>query len=200
MSWWENYKADLKRYILTPEEKTFKNCLLILFFHEELWFLFWFRLGQWSRQDCNVPVLRPVLNIITRVMHRLVCLITGIDIDFSTKIGKGLYIGHSGKIVINGSASLGEYCNISTGNILGVAGRGESRGVPVIGSRVYIAPGAKLIGKITIGNDCAIGANAVVTKSFVDKSVIVGIPGKMINMDGSEDFIESYKNCHLEGG
>lgn len=198
MSWWENYKADLKRYILTPEEKTFKNCLRILFFNEELWFLFWFRVGQWSRQECNVPIVKSLLNVITRIMHRLIGLITGIDIDFSTKIGKGLYIGHSGKIVINCAAELGEYCNISTGNVIGVSGRGVRRGVPKIGSRVYIAPGAILIGDITIGSDCAIGANSVVTKNFPDNSVIVGIPARMINMNGSSDFIESYNNSHLK--
>ena len=58
--------------------------------------------------------------------------------------------------------------------IIGAAGRGERRGFPVLGDRVYVAPGAKLIGPITVGNDVAVGANAVVTKDVADRAVVGG--------------------------
>jgi maltose O-acetyltransferase len=43
-----------------------------------------------------------------------------------------------------------------------------------IGSNTFILPGVK------IGNNCVVGANAVVTKSFPDNSVIGGVPAKLI--------------------
>jgi len=46
------------------------------------------------------------------------------------------------------------------------------------------------MGNITIGNNVAIGANAVVTKSFGDNSVIAGIPAKLLSSDGIEGYIE----------
>jgi serine O-acetyltransferase len=63
------------------------------------------------------------------------------------------------------------------------------RGSPTIGDRVYVGSGARLIGRITIGNDVAIGANAVVTKNLPDNAVAVGVPAKIISYEGSKDFV-----------
>lgn len=54
------------------------------------------------------------------------------------------------------------------------------RGVPKIGDNCYIAAGARIIGGVEIGNNCVIGVNAVVTKSFPDNCIIAGIPAKVI--------------------
>jgi serine O-acetyltransferase len=59
----------------------------------------------------------------------------------------------------------------------------------VIGNRVYIGPGAKLFGGIKVGDNVAIGANAVVTKDLPENAVAVGVPAKIINYNGSADFI-----------
>ncbi len=56
---------------------------------------------------------------------------------------------------------------------MGVSGKGEKRGVPIIGDNVYIAPGAKIFGKIKIGNNVKIGANAVVYKNIPDNAIVV---------------------------
>lgn len=81
--------------------------------------------------------------------------------------GKGLSIAHIGTIVINGSASLGDFCRLHTCVNIGTAG-GKVSKTPVIGNRVYIGPGAKLFGDITIADGIAIGANSVVNKSFLN--------------------------------
>ena len=60
----------------------------------------------------------------------------------------------------------GENCNISHGVTLGIADRGKNEGGPTIGDNVYIGPGAKIIGNVTVGNYAAIGANAAVTKDI----------------------------------
>lgn len=54
---------------------------------------------------------------------------------------------------------------------------------PVIGNNVWIGPGAKLFGDITIGDNVMIGANSVVTKSFPDNVRIAGIPAKIISYE-----------------
>ena len=74
-------------------------------------------------------------------------------------------IPHFGGIVVGRDIVMGRNGNILHDVTLGVAGRDEKRGSPVIGDRVYIAPGAKVFGQITIGNDAAVGANAVVLKA-----------------------------------
>lgn len=119
----------------------------------------------------------------------IVSLITGIYIPIDTKIGEGLYIGHWGGIIINSDVVIGANCNLSQGVTIGEGGREGKRGVPVIGDRVYIGPGAKIFGNITIGNDVAIGANAVVIKSVPDNAVVGGVPAVVLNYNGSKDFV-----------
>jgi len=113
----------------------------------------------------------------------------GISIMPRTQIGPWLYIGHWGTIVVSPEASIGRNCNISHGVTIGKSARGPRKGVPAIGDNVYIGPGAKIIGSIRVGNNVAIGANAVVTRDIPDNSVAAGIPAKVISEAGSEGYI-----------
>lgn len=113
----------------------------------------------------------------------------GIDIPFITQIGKGFYIGHFGCIVVNSQTVIGNNVNISQGVTIGAANRGDKAGVSVIGDGVYIGPGAKIIGAIRIGNNVAIGANAVVTHDVPDNAVVVGVPARIISMNGAEGYV-----------
>jgi len=62
---------------------------------------------------------------------------------------------------------------------------GSLDSAPIIGDNIYIGPGAKLYGKITIPNGCVIGANSVVNKSFEEENVcIAGVPAKIIKHIG----------------
>jgi len=113
----------------------------------------------------------------------------GIQIPAGTRIGKGFYIGHFDSIVVSGNAVIGDNCNISQGVTIGVSVRGSKKGVPMIGNNCYMAPGVKNIGKIKIGNNIAIGANAVVTKDIPDNTVVIGVPARAISYDGSSGYI-----------
>jgi len=91
--------------------------------------------------------------------------------------------------VTNEKAPIGANCNLSHGVTIGVTRRGEREGVPQIGDNVYIGPGAKIIGAVRVGNKAAIGANCVVTKDVPENGVVVGVPDKVISMEGSEGYI-----------
>ena len=114
---------------------------------------------------------------------------SGIQIPDTTQIGKGFYIGHFGCIVISDQTIIGNNVNISQGITIGRTNRGEKQGVPTIGNDVYIGPGAKIIGKINIGNNITIGANAVVTSNVPDNACVAGIPAKIISYAGSEGYV-----------
>jgi serine O-acetyltransferase len=115
----------------------------------------------------------------------------GISISYKTSIGSGLYIGHFGGIVVHPMSIIGKNCNISHGVTLGQANRGIRKGYPIIGDNTYIGPGAKIVGKVRIGNNVAIGANCVVTKNIPDSAVVVGIPGKIISFQGSDEYVNN---------
>lgn len=102
--------------------------------------------------------------------------------------GKGLSIAHYGSIVVNNMAQVGDNCRIQENVTIGSTG--GSTKAPKIGNNVFIASGARIIGDIEIADQCAIGANAVVTKSFLEQHVtIAGVPAKIISRNGSDGFI-----------
>lgn len=113
----------------------------------------------------------------------------GFDISYRTKIGEGLYIGHFGGIVIHGDAEIGAFCNLSQGITIGVLARGKNSGIPKIGNRVFIGPGASILGGITIGDDVLIGTNAIVTFDVPAHSVVAAPLASIVSDKGSGDYI-----------
>lgn len=135
------------------------------------------RFGQWLLKQ-NI-FIKTVLTPIYLLMYRR-DRIWGIEIPRATTIGEGFYIGHYGGITISHKAKIGKNCSISQLVTIGVSGSGDKKGAPTIGDNVYIAPGAKLFGKITIGNNVKIGANAVIHKDIPDNAIVVLEPGYSI--------------------
>lgn len=103
--------------------------------------------------------------------------------------GPGLSIAHRGTIVINANTRVGANCRMHICVNIG-AGAGSGGQAPTLGDNCYIGPGAKIFGPIVIGNDTAIGANAVVNKSFPEGSVTLGgVPAKVISRKGSQGLL-----------
>lgn len=98
--------------------------------------------------------------------------------------GPGLSIAHYGTIVVSTAARVGKNCRLHEGVNIG-ATNGSSR-APQIGDNIFIGTGAKIIGDITIADDVAIGANAVVVKSIQEQGITVGgVPAKIISANNS---------------
>ena len=175
-------RSDLHRY---AGNSRFSSLLFHLFFEPGFRYTFWMRTCAYLRWHPILKLFFPISWLILRHLE----FRFGISISYKTIVGSGFYIGHFGGIIVNHNAVIGKNCNISHQVTLGVANRGERKGYPVIGDNVYIGPGAKIIGKVTIGNNAAIGANCVVTKDVPENGVVVGVPGKVISMDGSTGYI-----------
>lgn len=103
--------------------------------------------------------------------------------------GPGLAIAHRGTIVVNACARVGANCRVHVCvNIGSRAGTHDQ--APVIGDNVYIGPGAMLFGPIRIADDIAIGANAVVNRSFEQPGItIAGAPARKVSDRGSEGLV-----------
>jgi serine O-acetyltransferase len=113
----------------------------------------------------------------------------GIDISRDAPIGSGFYIGHFGGIFVTADVVIGANCNISQGVTLGRQNRGEREGCPTIGNNVYIAPGAKIIGRVRIGDRAAVGANAVVVSDVGPGTTCGGVPARPISSSGSDGYV-----------
>jgi serine O-acetyltransferase len=166
--------ADIKRtYDLVPGGKLKK--IFTCIFAPGVQATIVFRFGHWVHLQPRF--LRICLKPVYMLLNTLIQVLWGIEIQYSARIGSGLYIGHFGGITISGEAVIGSLCNISQNVTIGASGQGEKRGVPTIGNNVYIAAGARLFGKISIGNNVKIGANAVIHRDVPDNVLAVLDPG-----------------------
>jgi serine O-acetyltransferase len=178
-------KSDLYRY---AGKSNFAGFMYEMILDPGFKYSFWMRTCTYLKQH---PVFRYILFPIAWLILNHYEYKYGISISYQTQIGSGFYIGHFGGIVVSPMAIIGKNCNISQNVTIGQANRGVRKGYPVVGDNVYIGPGAKIVGKVHIGTNVAIGANCVVTKDVPDDGVVVGIPGRLISLNGATGYINN---------
>jgi serine O-acetyltransferase len=186
-------RHDLYRYFY-PNDNISKlslpDKLMIVLRTQGIWAIVVYRLMRWVQYECPLVLIKLVFRPIGFFLQLFIEITTGIYIAPEADIGPGFYIGHFGNIFIGCAVTIGKFVNISQEVTIGHAGRGDNWGYPhKIGDFVYIAPGAKIVGKITIGNNVVVGTNSVVTKSLPDNAVAFGVPARIISYSSSRDFI-----------
>ncbi len=180
--------SDYRRYCCT-DGATGTRRLGILLLTQGLWASTVYRLSH-ATAKIEPAVIRRPLRVMFLFAEKAIEIITGIRLPGECEVGRGLYIGHFGPIILNGKAILGDNCNLSQGVTIGVAQRGAQAGVPRLGDRVFVGPNAVLFGNIEIGSDAAIGAGAVVTQSVGSGEVVAGNPAKHSSLSGSFELIQ----------
>lgn len=108
-------------------------------------------------------------------------------------IDEGLCIVHIGPIHINDNAKIGKNFRIHPMTTIG-KGIGKDLKSPTIGDGVWVGPGARIYGDITIGDNVVIGANSVVGKDVSSNVTVGGAPARVINNKGYKDYFEKKRN------
>lgn len=106
----------------------------------------------------------------------------GIEVSPQVRIGGGLFLPHTVGTVL-GAESIGDNVTILQGVTLGTAEPDKGFTVslrPVIGNNVVIGAGAKVIGRVTVGDHAKVGANAVVLQNVPPYAIAVGVPARII--------------------
>lgn len=185
--------SDLKFYVRADASSRRIRLLRAFFFDPVARFTVYLR---WNEYLLNVGVPLILRGVPLLIFRRL-----SVRLGFSVPLnvfGPGLAIVHYGLLVVNPATRVGANCRIHAGvNIGGAAGfksvEEAALLAPVIGESCYIGPGAKIFGPIRIGDRCAIGANAVVNKSFPEPDLtIAGIPARVIGTKGSEGLVSEF--------
>ena len=127
-------------------------------------------------------LVRKRVPIVPMVIQRLVEVATGISISPEAVIGKGLVIMHFGGIVIHERTRIGDNCTITHGVTIGNKVPGGD--APRLGHHVYLCVDAKVLGEITIGDHCVVGAGAVVLRSVPARCVVAGVPARVVKTGG----------------
>ena len=119
-----------------------------------------------------------------RAISQIARHLTGIEIHPGATIGKGFFIDHGMGVVIGETTEIGDNCTIYQGVTLGGTGKDVGKRHPTLGNNVLIGAGAKVLGPITIEDNCKVAANAVVLKEIPENSTAVGIPAKVVRRHG----------------
>jgi serine O-acetyltransferase len=182
----EYVKEDLRRAGSSPGLK-----LRAILFAPGVWAVLSYRYRRWIYVRRIPQPFRFVLNLTGSLLQAWTDIATNIQIPASARIGPGLLIVHTGYVVLSANTVVGRHCTLAQGVTIGHAGGGThaSTKSPVIGDRVYIGPGAAVIGPISVGDDALIGVGAVVTKDVPPRGVMAGNPARIISLKGSFELV-----------
>lgn len=142
------------------------------------WVMVVYRFGRW-RYTLRSGIVRKPFSLLYKICYKVVQILTGIELPCEVELGRNFRIDHFGGIIISGFARFGDNCVVRDGVTVGLR-RVDDPVAPRIGNNVDIGTGAKLLGGITVGDNVAVGANAVVLTDVPDNAVAVGIPARII--------------------
>lgn len=176
-------KADLYRYNGDLSYKSFISAFRNPGFHFTVFFRLSFLLSKYS-----------LLGRYSRMMYRKLTFKYGYQIPRATNIAGGMRISHFGPLLINSKTQIGNNCYLSHNITIGETKRGERKGSPVLGNKVWIGPGAVIVGKVTIGDNVLISPNCFVNTDIPSNSLVIGNPARII---AREDPTNGYiTNCY----
>jgi serine O-acetyltransferase len=164
----EVIREDIRVFNYNRAEITVKLCRIL--FGPGLHAVLLYRLSRWFYLHHMSP-----LSVLIGYFNSI---LTGAQISFRAVIGKGLVIYHPHGIVIGPHTVIGDYCTLSHENLIGQLYGEDDR--PVIGNYFYAGTGAKLLGKIEIGDHVRVGANAVITHSLPEGVTVAPLAARTI--------------------
>lgn len=130
-----------------------------------------YRKARWCYLH-HIPLLPQFFKGLTFVLYNTV-------IPYTTRVGKDTKFAYGGMgCVINRRSVIGDRVLIGQNTTIGRSLDPDD--YPIIGNDVYISAGARIIGKIHVGNNVIIGANAVINKDVGDNCIVAGVPAKII--------------------
>lgn len=130
--------------------------------------------GLWSR-----GLLLPA-----RFLSHISRWMTGIEIHPGATIGRRFFIDHGMGVVIGETAAIGDDVLLYKGVVLGGVSLEKTKRHPTLGNGVIVGSNAVVLGPIDIGDNSKIGSGAVVIKPVPAFATVVGVPGKVVKVNG----------------
>lgn len=164
MKRWQDRTVRPKDGSPSPVQLRRRDVLQLLWSHPALWATAIYRASHW----CHVRGIR----VLPFLLQRLNMLLFGVEIGCGMEIGPGLYLPHP-----YGTVLMAERIGANTTFVHAVTvGMRNEWEFPVIGDGVFVGAGARLLGGITLGRGCSIGANAVVIHDVPAEATAIGVP------------------------
>lgn len=142
---------------------------------------------------------RAHLKLLARIISQVAKFFTGIEIHPAAKIASGVFIDHGSGVVIGETAVIEKNVVIYQGVTLGGTGKDNGkRRHPTIKEGAVISCGAKVLGGITVGEYAKVGAGSVVLKDVPPRATVVGVPARIVRINGEKVDIARDQGCECE--
>lgn len=142
---------------------------------------------------------RAHLKLLARIISQVAKFFTGIEIHPAAKIASGVFIDHGSGVVIGETAVIEKNVVIYQGVTLGGTGKDNGkRRHPTIKEGAVISCGAKILGGITVGEYAKVGAGSVVLKDVPPRATVVGVPARIVRINGEKVGIARDQGCECE--
>lgn len=133
-----------------------------------------------ARMRVRPLVLRAPLSVAYRMLYRRVRNVYGIELPYSAQVGRRVVFEHQHGIVVHGNTVIGDECVLRQGATLGMRSIARPHEAPVLGRGVDVGAGAKILGRVRIGDHATVGANAVVLDDVPSGALAVGVPARVL--------------------
>lgn len=170
---WKEFRYYLHEDLKYTGGKPIKTFFCRYLFEPGFKYSFWMRLTRlfWLRGGYWFLAPRVILKHYEHKFH--------FEISYKAQIGPGLIIGHQGAIIVTSDTVIGKNCFLRPGVVFGKKQTEDLHGC-VVGDNVNFGIGSKMIGKLNIGDNVYVGANAVVAKDVPSNCVVAGVPARVI--------------------
>jgi serine O-acetyltransferase len=145
-----------------------KDVVVLLWRWPAIWATLLYRASHW----CSAHGIR----VLPSVLERYNLVLFGLDLSSAVPVGPGLYIPHPSGMVLM-ARRIGANCSFIHACTLGLR---EGWDFPLLGDEVFIGAGARVLGGITLGDGCKVGANAVVIDDVPAGATAVGVPARIL--------------------
>jgi len=189
----EKIKADLHRFYVIEscgDNPGLIKRLCLIHDCPGLQALLLYRFGNWIESRLRSPALFPVRILLRAVygpLNYIISKMTGIYIDRHADIGKGLYIGHFGGIVVRARQQMGECCSIH--QLVSIGSKDDVSLKVKIGDRVWIGAHSRIEGDVKVGDGVTISAGSIVVNDVKDSALVIGNPARIV--------VREYDNTRL---
>jgi serine O-acetyltransferase len=106
--------------------------------------------------------------------------LTGIEIHPGAKLGRRVFIDHGMGLVIGETSIVGDDTALFHGVTLAGNTDEPIKRHPTLGKGVKVYPNATIIGPVSIGDKCIIGASSIVLKDMKEGEVSLGLPSHRV--------------------
>lgn len=105
-----------------------------------------------------------------------------VDIHPAARIGCGVLLDHATSFVVGETAIIEDNVSILHEVTLGGSGKQTGDRHPIVRSGVLLGAGAKILGRVEIGEGAKVGAGSVVLNDVAPHTTVAGVPAQVVGV------------------